>query len=340
MTFSGVEQRVLSAVWSAGRRKEAATREELDGQYQYLTQSSRISQFTAQPDDWDDAIASLVAKGTLVCKDETFCLSEQGRTYARTFAKAFAGQWFGRWMILSDQSPTYHTFCQRLYGTELCQFGMLTASQLGRLLQVLDLDTHDRVLDLGCGIGTITEHIADVTQAIVTGVDFAVEAIECARERTKRKRGRLTFEVSDMDDLAFSSDSFDAIISIDTLYFVEDSSRTMRRLKEILAPGGRMGLFWTQSAKPPEPEELLQPTETKLAKVLDEAELHYEFWDYTEEERDFWRRFLALANELKPDFETEGHPELADCQISEGQEMVALVEAGRIARYFYHVSSL
>jgi ubiquinone/menaquinone biosynthesis C-methylase UbiE len=214
---------------------------------------------------------------------------------------------------------------------------MLTASQLERLLQILNLDMHHRVLDLGCGIGTITEHISDVTQATVTGADFAVAAIEYARERTKRKRGRLTFEVGDMDDLPFPIDSFDAIISVDTLYFVEDRTKTMCRLKEILAPGGQMGLFWTQTAKPTEPQELLQPTKTELAQVLDEAGLRYEFWDYTEEERDLWKRSLALTNELKPSFEAEGNVELADGQICESQEMVAHVEAGRIARYLYHV---
>jgi ubiquinone/menaquinone biosynthesis C-methylase UbiE len=164
-----------------------------------------------------------------------------------------------------------------------------------------------------------------------------VAAIEYARERTKRKRGRLTFEVGNMDDLPFSIDSFDAIISIDTLYFVEDRTKTVHKLKEILAPGGQMGLFWTQVAKPTEPEELLQPTKTELAQVLDEAGLGYEFWDYTEEERDLWKRSLALFNELKPSFEAEGNVELANGQICESQEMVTHVEAGRIARYLYHV---
>ena len=79
----------------------------------------------------------------------------------------------------------------------------MDVEQLNKLLEILSLNESSRVLDLGCGIGSVTEYISDVTGAHITGVDFAEDAIIRARSRTRAKRNRLTYEVGDMNDLRF-----------------------------------------------------------------------------------------------------------------------------------------
>lgn len=61
------------------------------------------------------------------------------------------------------------------------------------LIAHLEVGEGDKVLDLGCGAGGISEYISDVTGAHVTGLDYAATAIETATIRTSGKRDRLVF---------------------------------------------------------------------------------------------------------------------------------------------------
>ncbi|MBE9556977.1 MAG: class I SAM-dependent methyltransferase [Proteobacteria bacterium] len=89
---------------------------------------------------------------------------------------------------------------------------------IGDLLARLDLQAGDRVLDIGCGGGVISQYISDQTGANVTGLDYAASAIALATERTAAKGSRLTFVEGDISALDYPAHSFDAVVSLDTLY--------------------------------------------------------------------------------------------------------------------------
>jgi len=81
------------------------------------------------------------------------------------------------------------------------------------LLKLLPATENMQVLDLGCGIGTLSEFISDRTGAHVTGIDFAPLAIERAQTRTAAKSSRLSFRVADMDALEDIAQKFDGILA-------------------------------------------------------------------------------------------------------------------------------
>ncbi len=89
-------------------------------------------------------------------------------------------------------------------------------------------------------------------------------------------------------------------------------------MKQILEPGGQMGIFYTQSVKPDESKERLEPEKTDMAEALMEARLPFRFWDLTQEEGEFWKRFVAVAEELEPALEAEGNTELFKLIVFEG----------------------
>ena len=93
-------------------------------------------------------------------------------------------QGFSAMMLAAEQSAVSKKFCQQVYGIDLCQFNMMSRAQLDKLLEELNLGKDDHNLDLGCGVGLISEYVSDVTGAAVFGIDFATEVIERARERT------------------------------------------------------------------------------------------------------------------------------------------------------------
>jgi hypothetical protein len=68
-----------------------------------------------------------------------------------------------------------------------------------------------RVLDVGCGPGTITADLADrVPRGRVTGIDAAAEIIEQAREAAGQ-RANLDFATADVYALDYPDDTFDVV---------------------------------------------------------------------------------------------------------------------------------
>ena len=101
-------------------------------------------------------LGQLEARRLVDRAEEFYSLTAEGSAVV----KKLTGPEFGKWMTACEHSAAYLKFCQQVYGTSRCQFNMMTERQLSKLVEVLRLGENDRVLELGCGIGTITEHIA------------------------------------------------------------------------------------------------------------------------------------------------------------------------------------
>ena len=71
------------------------------------------------------------------------------------------------------------------------------------------LEPHMRILDVGCGPGTITTGLADlVPQGHVIGIDSAPGILDQARELTE-SRGNLEFTTGDVYALDYPDATFD-----------------------------------------------------------------------------------------------------------------------------------
>src|SRR5512138_1432406 len=139
-------------------------------------------------------------------------------------------RFYDEYYARAQRSEAHSEFCRLVYGHDFCQHGMLDMSQLDRLLEVANLKSDGVVLELGCGAGLIAEHVSERTRCRVVGVDISSTAIEQARARAERDgRTRLTFEAKDIEKLDYPERSFDAAISIDTLYYVDDVESVVRR---------------------------------------------------------------------------------------------------------------
>jgi 2-polyprenyl-3-methyl-5-hydroxy-6-metoxy-1,4-benzoquinol methylase len=209
----------------------------------------------------------------------------------------------------------------------------MTISQLEFLLKILTLDTTHCVLDMGCGLGMISEYISAVTGAAVTGLDIAEGAIEQAKERTKGK-DRLTFVTGDFNKLEFDENSFDTVICIEAFYTGLDT--TVRQLKKIISPGGQMGIHLMQKITPNDPRERLLPENTDLSIVLKKYTLQYRTWDFTSYTLDLFRNWIKASKELQSQFEAENNLDL--CNIGGHEKLLHLWETEDCMRqYLYHV---
>jgi len=95
-----------------------------------------------------------------------------------------------------------------------------------------------RILDIGCGPGTITADLAElVPQGHVTGVDAAPDIIGQARGLS-RGRGNLEFAVGDVYTLDYPAGAFDVVHAHQVLQHLRDPVKALREMRRVTRPGG------------------------------------------------------------------------------------------------------
>jgi SAM-dependent methyltransferase len=327
-SLSDARRQILIAVYQLTKHNRPTTPERLVKAGKLIFEDELV--------DWEGGYQPLLEQGRLRQEGDSYTLTESGYKLAADLAKRHLSSGFDDVLVRSFRSKTYRRFCELVYGRDLCQYNVADMEQLERMLGLLQPGADDRVLDLGCGPGTISEYVSDTTGAHVTGLDCSKAAIELANEVTAEKRDRLNFMVGDMDRLELPPESFDAIIAIDTLYFVEDLDNTICTARTLLAPGGRMAIFHDQHLSPEQPKELLQIEHTKLAKALGKAGLSFDAIDFTGNEERLWQAEIDVAEALKADFEAEGNLDLYRSRIAESERLLKLCASRRVARYLYH----
>ncbi len=241
-------------------------------------------------------------------------------------------------------SRAHAEFCERVFGRNLGQHGFADMAQLDLLLKLTNIGPGNRALELGCGCGLITEYLSDQSGAHITGLDFIPEAIEEARERTASKSDRLAFIVGDMNALDLPPQSFDTILSIDTLYFPSDLSRVIGQLRGALVPSGQMGILYGHGWEPWTPQEqfdtsTLPPDCTPLGCALIANGLRFTTIDLTEEDYRLACKRKEVLAELKPQFEAEGIMFIYENRWGDSNGMSKAIELGLQKRYLYHIKA-
>ena len=97
-----------------------------------------------------------------------------------------------------------------------------------------------RVLDFGCGPGTITVGLAKAVEpGEVHGIDLEGSQIDLARSAAQAGgHGNVTFHVGDVTDLPFEDDSFDAAHCHAVLMHIPDTPAVLSEVMRVLKPGG------------------------------------------------------------------------------------------------------
>jgi SAM-dependent methyltransferase len=95
-----------------------------------------------------------------------------------------------------------------------------------------------RILDVGCGPGTITAEFADRVgpEGSVVGID-ASEAVISLASNTQ-PRDNVTFAVGDVYALDAFDDSFDVVHAHQVLQHLADPAAALREMHRVCAPGG------------------------------------------------------------------------------------------------------
>ncbi len=294
-------------------------------------------------EDWTGVLETLVEKEFVERSGDGWRLTTEGRPLGDEYRAERADMYwyyYRRFYTAAHKSEAHSELCRRVFGKDLTQEGQTDMTSLEFAMDLLPLEPGKKVLDLGCGAGVIAEYIADETGTTVTGLDCTSSAIAAADARTSDKRDRLSFQAANFNTMAPSELGYDAILSMDTLYWATDLENIVSVLAKSLSSGGRMALFMNHHVGPGEPAEQLESKYAGLGRVVDSLGLDASVYDFSANIGAFWERVYAAAVALKNDFEAEGNGFIAESLIRESEEdYLPDIHEGRIARYLFMIDA-
>lgn len=128
-------------------------------------------------------------------------------------------------------------------------------------IKELNLQEGSVGLDAACGIGDITQLLAQQigNTGHVTGADLSTEVLDYAKQEIQNSslKDRISFVQEDINKLSFDDNSFDWMMSVDTLWPgpqeigcpCEDPLPIINDLKRVIKPGGTVALLFWSSQK-------------------------------------------------------------------------------------------
>lgn len=294
-------------------------------------------------EDWTGVCEALVRKGLVQGSEAGWNLTGAGRPLGAQYrAERSDMYWYyyQRFYTAAAASAAHSELCRRAFGEDLTQEGQTDMASLKIGLEALPLGRGSHALDLGCGAGAIAEYVSDQTGARVTGLDYTSNAITAAEARTEGKSDRLSFRMANFNTMAPEPRAYDAILSMDTLYWADDLKRVLGMLAGSLAPGGRMALFMNHHVDAGEPAEQLGADRSSLGRAIRALGLKAKVVDFSANIGAFWERNHAAAVALKGQFEAEGNGFIAESLIREAEaEYLPDIHEGRIARYLFLIDA-
>jgi ubiquinone/menaquinone biosynthesis C-methylase UbiE len=146
---------------------------------------------------------------------------------ARTFVPAAGRDWL---------LPLYDPLLRLLGGDRLKQ----------PLIEAADIRPGQRVLDLGCGTGSLALLIKEqCPEAAVVGLDPDAKALAIARSKALRAAAAVEWRQGFAEELPFEDASFDRVVSSLVFHHLPpDAVRaTLPELRRVLKPGGSLWIL-------------------------------------------------------------------------------------------------
>jgi ubiquinone/menaquinone biosynthesis C-methylase UbiE len=110
-----------------------------------------------------------------------------------------------------------------------------------RLVQEMGVRPGERVLDVGCGTGTLLLEVqAQQPGAEIVGIDPDPDILSIAREKARRAAVSIALDVGFADELPYADATFDHVVSTLAFHHLTTGERqaALREAMRVLRPGG------------------------------------------------------------------------------------------------------
>ena len=106
-----------------------------------------------------------------------------------------------------------------------------------RFVKFAGIADGERVLDVGCGTGSLTRvMLVSADAKNIVGIDLADVYLESARQTIRDPR--VDFKAGDATSLPFADKSFDRAFAMLVLHFVPDAKKAVSEMRRVVHPGG------------------------------------------------------------------------------------------------------
>ncbi|HEV3275139.1 MAG TPA: class I SAM-dependent methyltransferase, partial [Candidatus Dormibacteraeota bacterium] len=111
-----------------------------------------------------------------------------------------------------------------------------------RLASFADVQSHERVIDIGCGTGLVSRSLGLGTSDLRhVALDLSPDMVTHAREQANGDRG-VDYAVMDAHQLVFNDDMFDVAVLGQSLAYLEDPWQAFAEIRRVLRPNGRIAV--------------------------------------------------------------------------------------------------
>eukprot|EP00241_Pyramimonas_parkeae_P004915 CAMPEP_0114247138 /NCGR_PEP_ID=MMETSP0058-20121206/12860_1 /TAXON_ID=36894 /ORGANISM="Pyramimonas parkeae, CCMP726" /LENGTH=345 /DNA_ID=CAMNT_0001360419 /DNA_START=71 /DNA_END=1108 /DNA_ORIENTATION=+ len=179
-----------------------------------------------------------------------------------TFYDESSGLWEDMWG--EHMHHGYYEVGQPVKNHQEAQVDMIDNS-----LKWAGVDEVTSMLDVGCGIGGSSRHIARKFNCAATGITLSPKQAERANMITKEaKLENVQFQVADALNQPFPDNSFDFVWSMESGEHMPDKEKFIAELARVCKPGGRILIVTWCHRVLEEGETQLKPDEQALLKNI------------------------------------------------------------------------
>ena len=108
-----------------------------------------------------------------------------------------------------------------------------------RFLQFAGIPDCCKILDVGCGIGTLAFAITELRpNCSIVGIDTSKEYVSYAESCNNNQSDQVRFQVGDVQNIAFPDATFDISLSLLVLNFIPNPQRALSEMMRVTRPGG------------------------------------------------------------------------------------------------------
>ena len=130
---------------------------------------------------------------------------------------------------------------------------LVTLMSLGRrdvlrtsVIEQADLKSGMRVLDVGCGTGTLAIRLKAVVgeDGYVSGIDASPEMIDVATKKARKRGIDVDLRLGVAEDLPYEDAAFDRVTSTLVFHHLPDDVKlaSLLEIRRVLVPGGRLAV--------------------------------------------------------------------------------------------------
>ena len=146
---------------------------------------------------------------------------------------------------------TYKNYAEEVYknirkgtfGEDIGQNSWLTADEYRNIFPILDLSPDVKVLEIASGSGGPAVFMVKETGCHLTGMDINENGVENAKKLAEENglSEKMNFLLGDAsEDLPFPGESFDVVISIDSMNHLKARANVLKEFRRVLKKGGRL----------------------------------------------------------------------------------------------------